>query len=185
MLLCATTACVAVLAPVQSLTRVWGGGMRALGHFAVPWAAILHCANWHALGLWAWAHGRSLGCRGPAGACTGALHGCRPGACTGAFMHCIVAAGRGPAPVHCGGAGRRPAPVHLAMAKPRTGALQAGGLHRCTASGTRKILPPTLGTGTPHLRQRLNFCNCRAVRLAISIKFDVFRMARNHEVALV
>ena len=38
---------------------------------------------------------------------------------------------------------------------------------------------------TPHLRQRLNFCNCRAVRLAISIKFDVFRMVRNHEIALV
>ena len=34
--------------------------------------------------------------------------------------------------------------MHLAMAKPRTGALQAGGLHRCTASGTRQILLPTL-----------------------------------------
>ena len=69
--------------------------------------------------------------KGPAGACTGALH-------VGG------SAGWGAAPVHCMAAGRGPAPVHLAMAKPCTGALQAGGMHRCTTSGTRQILLTTL-----------------------------------------
>ena len=48
-----------------------------------------------------------------------------------------------------------------------------------------RIIADQQRVSNPHLRQRLNFCNCRAVRLAISIKFDVFRMVRNHEIALV
>ena len=127
MLLCATTACVAVLAPVQ-LIRVssWGPTCVHLG--ILPWAAFALCklaCTWPVgMGAWpkSWVQGpgwglhwciawlqagglhRCIAWRCRPGACTGALWGCRPEGCTGAPCH-------GQAPHRCI-AGWRPAPVH-------------------------------------------------------------------------